>query len=90
MKLTLLCGANPLIAKRGPVVRLQAGRWKLQCDKIKDSSLVLTLESPSLIKERMSVQHEAEFTLDSFTLAWVDWINRGRESHVSIFAEKVD
>lgn len=86
MRLTLLCGANPLVSKRGPSVRLQAGRWKLHLEGVKGSTLVLEMESTS---ERMSVQHDAEFVLETSEIVRVDWIERGRESFINILAERV-
>lgn len=86
MQLTLLCGADPKHCARGPSVRLQAGRWKLQCEGIKDSSLYLTLESN---KETISVQHDAEFVLEIPGIVWLDFRNRGRENYITVNAQRV-
>lgn len=86
MHLTLLCGANPTRASRGPSVRLQAGRWKLQCQSVKDSSLFLTLESNG---ETMSIQHEAEFVLEKAEIVWLDFRHRGSEGSLTVNVRKV-
>ena len=67
-------------------MRLQAGRWRLQCETLKDSELNLMLESPL---EYMRVRHDAEFVLDASTVACVDWLKRGREKYITVIAEKV-
>lgn len=84
--LSLLCGANPLHCKRGPSVRLQAGRWRLLHDGVIDSILTLVLESSS---ERISAQHEVEFVLERSEIVWLEFAGKGSEKYITVNARRV-
>lgn len=86
MTLSLLVGTNPQRFSQGAIVRLQAGRWILQSDGVRDSSLFLTLLSNG---ETISIQHDAEFVLEKSEHVQVDFCFRGQEKSITINVKKV-
>lgn len=90
MQLALLTGAIPRTCARGPKVRLQRGRWRFECAGLNDSILFLLVESPSSdLPIRVAIQREVEFEILEATVAHVDFVERGNENYISIFASKV-
>lgn len=94
MRQSLLVGAIPRTAARGPKVRLQRGKWKLGCEGLIDSKLSLTISFPphhprSEDSYKFAATRDKEFELEGFALVHVEIEEKGTEQHISIFAEKV-
>lgn len=91
MIIALLSGANPNICKEGPKVRLSPGRWKLECDGIRDSSLSLTLTSIANIENIMNhhVHHDSEVDVNESSICQIAFRNRGSERFINVTLRKV-
>lgn len=84
--LTLLCGANPIVCKRGPSVRVQAGKHQVRYDGVLDSEFVIVLDASG---ERLAAKHEALLHLDSPQILHVEFEKRGSEKYVSVSVRKL-
>lgn len=91
MQLALLSGAIPRTCARGPKVRLQKGKWKLECNGLIDSFMFITLSFPSEDSpyNQINIARGVEFELIETSIAQVDFQERGNEKHVTILAEKI-
>ncbi len=84
--LSLLCGANPLVCKQGPSVRLSSGHWKLYHDGIRDTEFHLVLESSG---QKIVAHHEVEFEIERPDYVHLEFVKRGSERYVSMSARKL-
>jgi hypothetical protein len=86
MQLALLSGANPRSCKHGPAVRLHAGSWRLNVQGMEDSSLLMHVEgydASNLVHHGMMLDcKETEVVQLHFGV-------RGKESYITVIAEKV-
>lgn len=95
MRIALLSGANPKIAKIGPRVRLVKGSWRIECEGMKDSKLYLTLTSkPFLSQDEDVVWHimldeTRAFNIDVPATVQVGFKHWGTEPLLTITACKV-
>lgn len=91
MRLALLSGAIPRTCARGPKVRLQRGKWKLECDGLIDSFMFITLSFLSNDEpyHQINIARGVEFELVETSIAQIDFKERGDEKYISILAEKI-
>lgn len=83
--LALLSGAVPQTCAKGPRVRLIRGKWRIGCSGLQDTILHLTSDShPSFL-----INRDTEFILETEDVVQVDFVSRGNEKFISIFAIKV-
>ncbi len=85
-RLTLLCGANPTRAQRGPSVRLQAGNWRFRHDGCVNTTFFVMLESSNI---RVPVVEDHILVIEESQNVYVDFETRGKERYVSIYLERV-
>lgn len=88
-QLTLICGADPRTCENGPAVRLASGRWKIECDGVKDTAMFLSLITGADDPETISVQHDSEFQLDKPYIVQIGFRNRGQERYVTVSVRKI-
>lgn len=84
-KLALLVGANPRVSENGPKVRLGVGKWSIITEGVVDSDLCVnhTFSSGSSI--------EVDIPSSCFVGPCdveVRFNKRGKESHISVYAEQ--
>lgn len=91
MIIALLSGANPNVCKEGPKVRLSPGRWKIECDGVRDSSIFLTLISIADINDVLThhVSHESEVDVPHSSVAQIGFRSRGNERFINVAIRKV-
>lgn len=95
MRLALLSGANPLVAKDGPKVRLAKGVWKIRYDGVRESGFMLVLTSRPFANPledqvvAVSVSDGHELNLEFPAVVYVMFKQRGQERFLSVFAERV-
>ena len=87
IQLALLSGATPRTCARGPFVRLQRGRWKLECSGLDDSRLNLNI----MVNDHLplNITRDLEFDMQQSGDVQVEFEGRGNEKHISIFVTKV-
>jgi hypothetical protein len=86
MQLALLSGANPIQLREAPIVRLQAGNWRIDSDHI--NSIMQIRVYPSM--SEIAVDHGYVFRLNTPGEVQVEMIKRGTEKYISTLVTKVD
>lgn len=90
MQLALIVGARPQYMRMGPVVRLEAGKWRVTCDNHRDSVLGIRFHSDSPASELVKQELDGRaVTIDGPGLIQVEIIKPGTESYISAFAHKL-
>ncbi len=88
--LALLSGANPRTCAIGPKVRLQPGTWTLSMHGLKDSTLSLHIEGPTVSGYISDIKAEEDKILVvEPSIAQIMFEKRGIENCISIFVSKV-
>jgi len=82
MRLPLVLGANPRTSNPDAMSVILPGRWRIVSKDVKDS--IVRCKSPSL---ELSVGDE--FEIKVHTAFMTNFIHRGTEHVVSVFAEKI-
>lgn len=82
MGVALLLGANAQHSRGGPVVRVQAGRYRVRTHGLLESKLALRLGSES------TGELPDQFDLVIPTNIQIDFVERGSENSISVFAER--
>lgn len=83
-RLALLVGAVPSRCIEGPVVRLLRGHWILHVEGIVDSDLTLLIQGFPASK----LEHAMEIKLDEPTDVMIDFLKRGTEAFINVFADR--
>lgn len=95
MRLALLSGANPQIAKDGPRVRLAKGTWKICYDGVRESVLWIMLTSKPFVRQDedqvvpLPISDGHMVTIEITSTAHLIFQHRGSERFISVYAEKV-
>jgi hypothetical protein len=85
MSIALLLGARPQQSSGGPIVRLLRGTYNLLVHGHSDSRMVVNVDG---LEYALSVPMEIESTSEMSVK--VDFVERGTEDSISIFAERVE
>jgi hypothetical protein len=84
MRLPLLFGADPKVARFGPKVLLGDGQWRIVTEGVTNSRLGLSHNPPGL-----GVINGNNLLIDGPREVFVQVIEGGTEEHISVFAERV-
>jgi len=84
MRIALLCGM-PSNFDKGPDVRLVSGTWRLNVHGLIDSLLVMHIDDV----EHMPIFHSEQFTINYHTTVSIGFRVKGKESHITVIAEKI-
>jgi hypothetical protein len=82
MRIAILLGANPRTHTKGSLSVLKPGKWKIASETLVDS--VISVSNHSL---KLSLHDE--FELSSYTSFTGEFLNRGSEQIVSVYAERL-
>lgn len=85
MKLVLVAGLNPRVAKNGPKVRLYEGWWKVATEHHEDCELALCCNT--LPPKRISDGDKFQSFGETF---WLSVSKTGTEDFINVFAESVN
>jgi hypothetical protein len=86
LRLPLLIGARPAPSRKGGVVRLSPGKWRLVLENHIDSELHVVCSTPD---EGTIVRIPPEAEIDGDCEVYASFVILGRESFVNVFAEKI-
>lgn len=82
-RVPILVGANPRHAKQfSGVVNLGRGRWRIVVENLTNTRLVVHHDSPSTSAE----YGLAEIVLPGLCAVWVEFVARGNEDAINVFA----
>lgn len=84
MRIALLCG-TPSNFDKGPDVRLVSGTWRLNVHGLADSKLSLHIDDV----EHMPIFHGDEFMINYHATVSIGFNLKGKESHITVIAEKI-
>jgi hypothetical protein len=87
MRIPLLFGADPRVAKRGPDVQLGEGRWRVIAEAVKTRVGVHNSSMPSQHGARYEVVNGDNVFVEGPCVVHVAVLWPGDENHVSVFAE---
>lgn len=89
-RVPILVGANPRHAKQfSGVVNLGRGRWRIVVENLTNTRLVVHHDSPSTLAWRTNTSAEyglAEIVLPGLCAVWVEFVARGNEDAINVFA----
>jgi hypothetical protein len=85
MKLPLLIGARPQVCKRGPMVHLIEGTWRVVVENVSDSVLRFHYHSQGSSYEQVMNGKELEFKGPCKLYVEID--KPGSERDINVFAE---
>jgi len=83
MQLALLIGANPKIARQGPVVRLPAGSWRFVIHGLNSSILSLHTDTAEIGE----LARNSTFNFGEGVDVHVKFKTRGVEDYLTVIAE---
>ena len=85
MRIALLIGADPRVAKFGPQVALNDGTWRIVVEGKQDS--LLRLHHDSFIVHPKELNGEL-VSVEGPMIVWVEIAKAGTEKFINVFAEK--
>jgi hypothetical protein len=87
MRLPLIVGARPSVAKRGPIVNLSDGEWRVIVENLRDSVLRIYYNSLLDSYESIISTCETKCTFIGPCKVQVEIASPGSERDIHVFAE---
>lgn len=82
MRLPLILGAEPKKFSNNAAVSLKIGKWKIVCENVKDTLMLLHLSS---LTDPLELKHE--MLVNGPAVAKISILKPGSESYIAVFAE---